>query len=347
MAARGLRLITYLWRLELQRFAAAFALLLGVYVLIDAVESASAARLALGRIATAYPLKLPLVAAHVAALACTLGTLLTLGVLRRRGEWDAAAAAGISPLKMIVGLAAVPLVVALISLPLVHALAPRSMARYEAMTAGITPAAAADAWWSRDGERLSKWREEGGAPRERVAIERDGDGRAIRWRGACGPERECAWSRAGGWGDGGVGAMPARGGEAAPKRVPAPGAYGFVGGSLASAELSALSADLERQGQSASALRAELSLRTALAVGAFVVPVLALAFALVLGASRATRLVALGLLVGAAYWLTLAAAWNGAAAGALPAAWVSLGVPCAFAAVAAGVGIGAAATRRR
>ena len=64
MAILPVRLVAYVQRLAAARLVGAFALLLGIYVLIDAIESASAAGLPLAAIAAAYPFKLPLVAAQ-------------------------------------------------------------------------------------------------------------------------------------------------------------------------------------------------------------------------------------------------------------------------------------------
>ena len=334
MAIRPVRLVVYLWRLALVRLAGAFALLLGVYVLVDAIESASFARLPLATIMAAYPFKLPLVAAHVAPLACTLSTLLALGALKRRGEWDAAAAAGISPLPLLAGLVAIPFTIALAALPLVHDLAPVSLARFEQRTSNPGVRAAAASWWATEGHALVKWSDGDGDPRIDVAVERGEDGRATSWRGACREGRACrSWHR-GGWSSGTSLPSSARG-AGKPARAPSPSSYGFVGASLTSSEIGGLARDLEAHGQSAHALRAELALRTAVAAGAAIVPALALILAFAFGTARETRLVGLSLVTAAAYWVTLATAWNGAALGALSPVWVYAGVPAAFVAVTA------------
>jgi len=336
MAIRPVRLVLYLWRLALARLAGAFALLLGVYVLVDAIESASSSRLPMAAILAAYPFKLPLVAAHVAPLACALSALLALGALKRRGEWDAAAAAGIPPFPLLAGLAAIPCAIALAALPVVHELAPESLARFEQGTSSLEVDAAARTWWAREGRALVRWRDTGGDPRIDVAIERGERGRAISWRRACPQGRACRSGRDGAWIDGPEPTSSAHG-VGTPARAPAPSSYGFVGASLTSSEIRSLARDLEAQGQGTHALRAELALRTAVAAGAAIVPALALVLAFAFGTARETRLVGLGLLTAAAYWVALAVAWNGAALGALSPAWVFAGVPAAFAAVTAAV----------
>lgn len=345
MPFRQGRLTLYIWRLVATRLAGTFALLLGVYVLIDAIESASSARLTFGALAAAYPFKLPIVVAHVAPLACALSVLLAFGALRRRGEWDAAAAAGIGPLGLLGGLVAIPFAVAVAVLPLVNAFAPWSLARFEARTSA--PAAdPSGSWWDRDAIALVRWRDARGGPRREVEIERAGDGTVVSWRGPCGEGAPCSWRRGDGWSSGG--AAPATAGERTPARTPRPGSYGLVGASLASSEIRVLSRELEEHGRSADALRAELALRNAVAVGAGLVPALALVLAFALGTVRDTRLVGLGIATAAAYWLALATAWNGAALGALSSFWVSLGVPALFAActVAVSLRIAAGATAR-
>jgi len=334
MAACPVRLMVYLWRLVLARLAGAFVLLLGVYVLIDAIESASSARLPLVMIMAAYPFKLPLVAAHVAPLACTLSVLLAFGALKRRGEWDAAAAAGIPPLPLLAGLGAIPCAFALAALPLVHDLAPVSLARFEQRISNHDVRAVARYWWATEGRALVKWSDGDGDPRIDVAIERGEDGRATSWRGACRKGRACSLWHRGGWSSG-TSLPSSAGGAGKPARAPAPSSYGFVGASLRSSEIRGLARVLEAHGQSAHALSAELALRTAVAAGAAIVPALALVLAFAFGTARETRLVGLGLLTAAAYWVTLATVWNGAALGALSPVWVFAGVPVAFAVVTA------------
>jgi lipopolysaccharide export LptBFGC system permease protein LptF len=329
MAFRPVRLVTYLWRLTAARLAGALALLMGVYVLIDSIESASYARLHVAAVIAAYPFKLPLVTAHIAPLACTLAVLLTFGTLHRRGEWDAAAAAGIGPFPLLAGLAAIPFAVAVAAVPLVHALAPLALARFEARTSAPHEGGGGT-WWTREGRTLVRWGDSGGDPTALLAIERGRDGGAMSWRGQCGRGKVCAWRRGGRWIEGAP--EPAPKSPRGPARAPQPSAYGFVGASLASPALGALARDLEAHGQSAHALRAELALRTAVAAGAAIVPALALALAFACGLRRDTRLVGLGLVTAATYWAALAVAWNGAVLGAISPTWVSAGVPAAFAA---------------
>ena len=335
MSPRGVRLLTYASRVAMVRTAGAFALLLGTYVLIDAVESASAAGVSLARVASLYPLKLPLVAAHVAPVAAALGAVLALGALKRAGEWDAAAAAGVGPTSLLAGLAVLPIAFAVAAVPLVRVGAPRSLARYEAGTFAPAVRASAAARWIRDGARVVQVRGDG-ANQTRVAVEleRGADGRVIAWLGPCGVgDARCAWRRDTGWSRSGATKEAAPIGAIA--TAPAPSAYGLVGASLTSAELSALADRIEAQGQPASGLRAEAALRTAVAAACAVVPALALLLAMAFGTTRAARLVGLGLGATAAYWIALSLAWNGALGGALSPRWVDLGVPLVFAAAIA------------
>lgn len=94
---------------------------------------------------------------------------------------------------------------------------------------------------------------------------------------------------------------------------------------------------------------ADAALRLALIAASALVPLLGLLLALGWEEGRATRLVALGLAVGAAYWLVLAAAWNGAVLGAWSALWVSVGVPVLFCVLSllAGIRVARAATPLR
>jgi hypothetical protein len=346
MPPRGFRLFAYAWRVALVRAAGAFALLLGMYVLVDGVESASAARVSLSRMASLYPYKLPLIAAHVAPVAVSIAVVLGLGALRRRGEWDAAAAAGIAPRAMLGGLLAVPFACALAAVPLVHSAAPLALARYEA---GTFPAAAPrieGRHWLRDGRRLERVRDTRPGAALEIEIERDDGGRALAWDGPCGDgERRCSWRRAGAWEKSGGPERRAVLPREIP-REPVPTAYGLVGASLTSARLAALAGALERQGQTAFGLKAERSLRTALAAACAIVPALALLLAIASGTTRDARLVGIGLGAAALYWLALSLAWNGASSGALCARWVDTGVPLSMAIAIAAIAGFRAATRR-
>ena len=173
-------------------------------------------------------------------------------------------------------------------------------------------------------------------------IGRGEDGRATAWRPGNDDGKARSWRRDGGWSEEG-GATAQTPGASGPVRAPRPSSYGFVGASLASSDLRALARDLDAHGQGTHPLRAELALRTAVAAGAAIVPILALVLAYAFGVARDVRLVALGILAAAAYWIALAVAWNGAAQGALSPLWVSAGVPLLFAVFAAAVSLRIAA----
>jgi lipopolysaccharide export LptBFGC system permease protein LptF len=346
MPPRGCRLLRYLFRIVLVRAALAAAILVAMYVIIDTVESASSARVPLARIAALYLFKLPQIAVHVAPVAAALAVVLALGALERRGERDAAAAAGLGPGFLLVGLVAVPCALAVAVLPLAHELAPRALSRFEE---GAFPRdarrTATSSRWIRDGARfvLLEGSAEG-AERALVALERGADGRTVSWSGPCGEgARRCGWRRERGWLDRGGGDTAAPAARSA-SREPAPTTYGLVGTSLTSAELLELSDRLDAQGQSSCALRAELALRNAAAAACVIVPVLALLLALASGTSRDTRLVGIAIASAAAYWLALSLAWNGAVACAVSPSWIDVGVPLAFAfAIAAAAAVRATA----
>lgn len=346
MPFRGLRLARYVSRLVLVRAAGAAAVLTAMYVLVDGVESASFAGASPARVAALYLFKLPAVAVHVAPVAAALATVLALGALVRRGELDAAAAAGLGPGFLVCGLVAVPCALSALLLPTAHVLAPRALSRFER---GLSPGGAprepaTDRRWVRLGSAFALVDGSGGeSDRPVVLIDRREDGRAASWSGPCGPGGErCRWTSDGGWlppGSGLPPSLPAIGAV----REPPPSAFGIVGASLTSGELRALSSRLEARGRPSTALRAELALRNAIAAACVIVPALSLLLALGTGTSRDTRLVGIAVASAAAYWLALSLAWNAALSGAISPGWIDAGVPAAFgAAIAVAAGAKAA-----
>jgi len=319
-----LRLHRYLASLTLVRAAGALVLVCGVYASIDLVEAGSLASVPGGELLTAYPLKLPGIAAQMLPLALLFGVLLALSRLRRGGEWDALRSAGLSPLRASVGLIAVPVLGALLALPLVEWLGPIGLARFQD-AAGITSAGdnAQPQWTRTAGGAL---RRSAGSREPAISIERDAEGRVLAYR-----RGDAAWRRGAGWG------------AAEPQRSGPPGVSGETAsmpaaGALAGAELTRPALEraidaLEVTGRDASALLAQGALRVALVAGCLLAPLLGLLIALRSEEDRASRLIALGLAVGAAYWLAVAVAWNGAVLGAWSARWVSIGAPILFLAV--------------
>jgi hypothetical protein len=306
-----LRLHRYLATAALLPTAGTLLLIAGIYACVDFVEMGSLSAVPAGRLVLSYPLKLPTVAAHVLPLALLLGVLLALSGLRRGGEWEALRSAGLSPLRLGLGLLVVPLAGAVLALPVVEWLGPTALQRFDAGAGLDRSAADTESVWTVDREGTLV-RRDGTGRCAKLEIERDSEGRATAFS-----VDSFAWRRGAGWGSAEQVVECGRQGAADLALASLDRSDGLAGASLPRAELGLAIERLERSGRDATPLRAQ-------------------------GAGRATRLVALGLAVGAAYWLALATAWNGAVLGAWSELWISLGVPALFAVVAAGAALRAA-----
>jgi lipopolysaccharide export LptBFGC system permease protein LptF len=346
-----LRLSRYLAALALPRCAGTLVLVAVIYASVDLVEVGSLTGVSAVRLLLAYPFKLPSVAAQVLPLALIIGVLLTLSSLRRGGEWEALRSAGLSPRRLAVGLLVVPIIGAVLLVPVVEWLGPAASLAFERrITSGGEPAAETAVWSADDRGSLSRADPSSGCPD--LLIERDADGRATafesreRGRGNGQDPETIVWRLGLGWTRR---ASTAAGQRCQPSAVSAwsGSAIGLGGASLSRGRLSETIDRLEGRGRDATELRAQGALRVALIEACLIVPLLGLLLALGWDEARATRLTALGLAVGAAYWLALATAWNGAVLGVWSPLWLSVGVPILFGmfAVVAAVRIGRAATR--
>jgi lipopolysaccharide export LptBFGC system permease protein LptF len=330
------RLYRYLALTTLPRFTGALLLVCVVYASIDLVEAGSLTRVPAGQLLGAYPLKFPSIAAQMLPLALLFGVLLALSSLRLHGEWDALRSAGLSPLRLSPGLLAVPLLGVLVGLPLIEWLAPAGLARYQAAVGAAPLDEAGRPRWSVEPDgALTRT---GGGDTAPLVIERDENGRAVSFE-----EDGRSWRRGRGWGIAGDAASSAAAVVVADIPTPAPGQ--LAGSSLTRFELSRTIHALESSGRDASPWAAQGALRLALIAACLVVPLLGLMIALGWSEGRASRLIALGLLVGAAYWLALATAWNGAVLGVWSVLWVSAGVPVLFGVLALLAGVRVARLR--
>jgi lipopolysaccharide export LptBFGC system permease protein LptF len=318
-----LRLQRYLAAVTLPRAGGALLLICLVYGSIDLVEAGSLTEVEAGELLLAYPAKLPAIAAQMLPLALLFGVLLAVSSLRRGGEWDALRSAGLSPVRLSPGLLAIPLLGTVLAVPLVEWLGPRGIEHYQASVG----------WGSSGEEERGRWTvsaggslvrlDGGGAPQ--ISIGRDADGRVVEYRIA----GARVWRRGAGWSSEAASiASPSDPGQAGAASA---GLGQPAGAELTRADLERIVDDLERSGQDASALVSQGALRIALIAACLLVPLLGLLLAFGWNEGRASRLIALGLAVGAAYWLAVATAWNGAVLGAWSALWISAGVPVAFA----------------
>jgi lipopolysaccharide export LptBFGC system permease protein LptF len=312
----ALRLHRYLATLAIRRLAIALALLAAVYAVIDLVEVQSLAAAGAGsRPLSWYPLRLPAIVAHVLPLAATLGALLALGSLRRHGEWEALLAAGVGPGRVVLGLAVGPLLAAFAMLPLVLELAPRANAgwsRAVAPPSEATGTAAEERWIAVDGQALARVARDGagwfpkmlielpGATHrgKRIDVDRDQRGAAVAFG-----EHEEPPASSGSW---------------------------LAGQTLPRTRLDRAIDARRGAGLDTAALEAERALRRGLILASALLPLLGLLLAVAWGFGRASALTTLALALGVGYWLLTAVAWNGAAAGAWPAAWICPGVPTVF-----------------
>ncbi len=322
------RITLYIARNVLVRSVQTLSLLIIIYAAIDFVEASSAASTDFIRALALYPFRLPMIVTQVSPLALSFGLLLALAACRTNGEWDALLAAGISPLKTAGGFLVVPLLAVFALAPLVAHVAPRSLSAWQA---GLDPElpGTTTPGWCRQNERLIR---KPGSSTPSVAIERDPDGLPISWIELRSTPR--VWQRGRGWQVGQIPELePALCAINAGKTAALHGS--LPGASLGFTDLTSAIAEAKRMGFDASPLGAELALRIALAVSCLILPLLCLGIALLGEECRATRLTARGVVVAAAFWFTLSAAWNGAVLGVWSPVWLSLGVPLC------GLGVGA------
>ena len=268
---------------------------------------------------------------HLAAPASALGALLAYGRLLEGGELDAMRAAGISTASVVARLLPIPLLLALAMVPTVTIWAPAGLARYEGACLDRGGPPEEGGGWRREGRWITR---RGGA--EELFLQRGPGSEATAWVEIAGGE-EHRWSADAGWHEGGEEGPPPFSGREV--EVPAPGAFGLVGGGLTSQRLAEAITAASRAGLDTAALRAQLALRPTLASGAFLVPLLALLLAARLRIERPVRLVALGLVGCVLYWATLSVAWNAVGSGILADGWLWPGVPSFWAAVLVAVAL--------
>jgi len=338
----SLRLTGYIILLTLARCAGALGILALLYVSVDMVEATSAARASALDVLGAYAFKLPTVVSHVLPMALAFGALLTLSYLRRFGEWDALRLAGLSPLRLAAALLLVPAMTAALAMANAGSWAPAAMRRYEEL-AGWTPPDGEDRGrWSRDGDRLVR---AGGAAGGVVVVERDRSGAATGWSRGSENGRGLGWEEGRGWSALERPPEAPEGGVAAAPRVEA-WSGGLAGQALSSDGIAARATELEGRGLDAGPLRAQLSLRFALAAACLIVPAIGLLLALNGTSHRASRMVLTGLAASAFYWLAVVVAWNGAIWGAWSERVLGVGVPLTGLAAAIAAGLAAALSGR-
>lgn len=301
------------------RSLGALAVLTLLYASVDMVEAGSVAQIGALALLGAYVLKVPTIVTQLLPMALAFGTLLTVAGLRRNGEWDAMALAGLSPVRIAARLLTIPLAATALAYVLSSNWAPASMTGYESAL-GMEPVAPSG--WVQDGGEMARVGEEGDDGLLRLAL--DDSGRVVRWRFRSGGQA-WSWSEADGWMRG-----TQRLGNDLPTKgivLPARGMDGMVGASWTSARLRELAARLEEAGLDSRPLRAQLSLRVALIAACALVPAIALLLSLFGDTTRAARLMVLGLAVSTAYWLMVVIAWNGSLWGTWGEGVLGWGVP--------------------
>jgi lipopolysaccharide export LptBFGC system permease protein LptF len=337
----SLRLTGYIVLLTLARCAGALVILTLLYVSVDMVEATSAARASALDVLGAYAFKLPTVVSHVLPMAVAFGALITLSYLRRFGEWDALRLAGLSPLRLAAALLLVPAMSAALAMANAGSWAPAAMRRYEEIAGWAPPDRGDRGRWSRDGDRLVRV---GGGAGGLLVVERDRSGAATGWSRGSEGGRGLGWEEGRGWSALGRPLEAPEGGVVAPRVEAWSG--GLAGQALSSDGIAALATELEGRGLDAGPLRAQLSLRFALAAACLIVPAIGLLLALNGTSHRASRMVLTGLAASAFYWLAVVVAWNGAIWGAWSERVLGVGVPLMGLAAAIAAGLVAALSGR-
>jgi lipopolysaccharide export LptBFGC system permease protein LptF len=325
-----MRITRYLAFNVLTRSVAALALFVVVYSAVDFVEVSSQLR-SIGNLAGArghlrlfaqYPLRLPMIAAHVLPLSLMIGVQTALSSFRRRGEWNALCSAGLSPIRLAVCLLIIPFIGAFVSSALLAEVSPTALGMWES-SFGPNKEGPINSWCEK-GNLLIKEEDEAGFG---LAVERDLNGAPI-YYSARSKSRADTWTLDNGWQIGTSHKDSAACGTSARKR--AASLLDLQGASLTSKDLGAAILQSENRGWETAPLKAEAALRIALAAACLAVPLLSLGLGLGGGEPRATRLVGRGVAAAAVFWLFLATAWNGAVVGAWSPVWVSVAVPLIF-----------------
>ncbi len=324
----ALRLHRYLATLVVMRLAVALCLLIAVYAVIDAAEARSLATGAVdGSLLRYHALRFPAIATHVMPLAAVLGALLALGALRKHGEWEALLGAGVAPGRLILGLSVGPLLAAAVMVPLSLELAPCANAAWSRVASPPADAGVpcGHRWVVLDGGTLARAARaaSGWIPTAVVELP-GGEHRGRRFAVPADAGIPATGSRV----DSALRTIAALDGHDEP---PASSWSGLAGQTMPRAQLDSAISAKRRAGLDVTALEAERALRYGLILACALLPVLGLLLAAAAGLGRASALSGLALALGVGYWLLTAVAWNGATAGAWPAAWIFPGVPAAFA----------------
>ncbi len=310
----------------LKRSLAVLLLLTLIYTAVDIVEIRSLSGDAGG---PRYLLKLPSLFGLLMPIALVLGGQLQIAALKKRGEWIAALSSGISPRSLAGSLLLPPAAGGIVAAWLVLYAGPGMLARWDQGTERPPPETGE---WVRDGNALLKT-DADGAPL--LVIERDAAGRptarfdkaspAHHWRASKGWEESTAvagWPRP-------VIALPDRRTGGSPTVLP--------GATLTLTQLDDEIRLRRRLGHVVTSLEAERALRFALIAACLLLPLATLGLAVPSPESRASRLVAAGLVASLLYWMLAAAAWNAVAMGLLPPRGLSAAVPLLFLALTAAV----------
>ncbi|MDD5307235.1 MAG: LptF/LptG family permease [Deltaproteobacteria bacterium] len=331
-----MRVGRYLVAIVLARSAAALVLLVAVYAAVDVVETSQSFGMEATKAFASYPLRLPTAIVQALPLALLVGVLLALASLRKRGEWDALASAGISPARLAPWLLLAPFAGALLSAPLSRELVPRCLERWQAAAGPTTRAFSEESLWTKAGRALVRC-DGGPGCREGVIIERGDKGLPLVFSTPSGDGARQVWRTGRGWRNE-VSRESLRG-IADASRFPVAGGL-FVGAGLPSGRLAAAITAQKAAGRDTAPLEAEQGLRSALALSCLVLPILGLALGLTARRLEEVGLIALGLAAAFAYWFVLAATWNGAVLGLWSSEWVGSGVPALFVLLSAVIAMG-------
>ncbi|MCP4676264.1 MAG: LptF/LptG family permease [Deltaproteobacteria bacterium] len=327
----AMRITRYLAGNVLTRSVLTLALVVTVYAAIDFVETSSLHDAPLTQLLFYYPLRIPMIVSQVLPLALSLGVLLALASSRSRGEWDAMRAAGISPAILAKSLLVIPLVGVLVSLPILAEIAPRALLAWHSGFIQDASKSIPLPSWCKEGSNLIK---EAGPNGTHIIIGRSTEGSPLLWtRSDPTFPKGDVWRPEHGWQLADVRKPHIARCSSLDERVRLTSSMSLPGASLTVKQLLAATSKARSKGLRDAPLRAEMALRIALAAACLIVPLLGLGFGLLGEESRSTRLVARGLIGAAVFWLSLAAAWNGASLGAWSPNWVAIGVPLFYLAV--------------
>ncbi len=315
-------------------------LLVLLYAAADLVEVRAMSGIGIIELLQCYLYKLPSVASLLLPSAAGFGIAYETASLHRSGEWEAMQASGVSNWKTTARLLVVSMFLVPIAWVLSFWIAPLMTARFESHIRRFekNPPPCLPSWTRHDRDlvRFDCNRQVD------TVIGNFPEGNGIRRMSQMGAADEtnqnipqiAVWDKADGW-------YSNRGFledfSVFPQPVDAPLVNNLPGQSLTFAELNRAVLNTEQMGLSSAPLRAERSLRVAVVLACFIVPLGVLVLLTAFGISRAGPSILLCIAFAVVYWMISAIAWRGAAQGAWSDLWPASGAPlaCFLAAVVA------------